>query len=481
MVSELKKTVYGQSIRVITLASRQQYCINPAVRALKSNALINERCLELKKVKSNVKKLQCDETERPAKKSKVSGENSNKSCEFYAQQAIQNVACATLYRSDGILDIEQIIEEAKKEKGCPYYASRVSAKDAQVVMLPYQMLLHKKTRDQLNINIRNAVIIIDEAHNLLDIISNIHSAELSQSQLQATHRQLIAYKTKYLDRFSAKSLLRLNQLISIVHRFVRLLLEPTDASANATSTEFATKMIYVHELLDDANISVGTLFEITNFCESTKLASKLTGFATRYSGEIERLNQKDKPQVKVKATHSFYLQKLAEKRSTITNEQAKIEENANMTTSTSENQFIGMNSILRNVISFLECLLEKSVDGRILISRHRSLQSKSFVKYLLLNPNGPFDLLLRECRAVIVAGGTMQPTVEFKSQLFQSFSERIEEHFFGHVVDSTAVLPIVVAKGPRGISFNFNYANRNNIEMVCTLFTQNSPLFYFFS
>lgn len=69
-------------------------------------------------------------------------------------------------------------------------------------MLPYQMLLHRKTRDQLDISIKDSVIIIDEAHNWLDAISSIHSTEISVDQLQRVHQQLIAYKIKYMNRLS---------------------------------------------------------------------------------------------------------------------------------------------------------------------------------------------------------------------------------------------------------------------------------------
>lgn len=39
------------------------------------------------------------------------------------------------------------------------------------------MILHKDTRDHLDIDISDNVVIIDEAHNLLDAIASIHSAE----------------------------------------------------------------------------------------------------------------------------------------------------------------------------------------------------------------------------------------------------------------------------------------------------------------
>lgn len=63
----------------------------------------------------------------------------------------------------------------------------------------------------------------------------------------------------------------------------------------------------------------------------------------------------------------------------------------------------------------------------------------------------------------------MQPTSEFTSQLLGKHVERIEEHFFGHVVPSNAVLPMVVSKGPTGRQFSFLFANRTNKDMVCYL------------
>lgn len=128
-MNELKKTIYGKSIRVVSLGSRQQYCINPSVRALKSNSLINERCLEIK-TKSNSKATKSDDDGRSAKKRKT--RSKNETCPFYSRSAIENVSQTSLFHSNGVMDIEELIKEANGEKGCPYYATRLAARDAQV-------------------------------------------------------------------------------------------------------------------------------------------------------------------------------------------------------------------------------------------------------------------------------------------------------------------------------------------------------------
>ena len=50
------------------LGSRANLCINPAVNQLRSNNLMNERCLELRQSKSRTKQVQDDEEEELAKK-----------------------------------------------------------------------------------------------------------------------------------------------------------------------------------------------------------------------------------------------------------------------------------------------------------------------------------------------------------------------------------------------------------------------------
>ena len=53
----------------------------------------------------------------------------------------------------------------------------------QLVVLPYNILLHKSTREACGIKLKGNVVIIDEAHNLIDTISSVHSVEISGLQV----------------------------------------------------------------------------------------------------------------------------------------------------------------------------------------------------------------------------------------------------------------------------------------------------------
>jgi chromosome transmission fidelity protein 1 len=43
VVGEVQQSPFGSKVRLVSLASRQNYCINPSVQKLKNLTLINER------------------------------------------------------------------------------------------------------------------------------------------------------------------------------------------------------------------------------------------------------------------------------------------------------------------------------------------------------------------------------------------------------------------------------------------------------
>ena len=49
--------------------------------------------------------------------------------------------------------------------------------------MPYNMLLHKGTRDSLGLRLEDSVVLIDEGHNLLDAISSIHTVEITGAKV----------------------------------------------------------------------------------------------------------------------------------------------------------------------------------------------------------------------------------------------------------------------------------------------------------
>ena len=102
-VKEIQKTKFAEDIRLISLASRTNMCINESVLSLKNSTMINEKCLEMQKKKS---KKKSQDLEPPAKKKRTV--NSTSGCPYYKSGAIQSLRDQSLLQ---VQDIEQLVEK----------------------------------------------------------------------------------------------------------------------------------------------------------------------------------------------------------------------------------------------------------------------------------------------------------------------------------------------------------------------------------
>lgn len=72
-----------------------------------------------------------------------------------------------------------------------------------------------------------------------------------------------------------------------------------------------------------------------------------------------------------------------------------------------------------------------------------------------------------QAHAVVLTGGTLQPIEETRVRLFPDLSLD-QVHFFScnHIVPPESILPIVVSRGPSGMTFDFSYNSRGSARMV---------------
>lgn len=85
---------------------------------------------------------------------------------------------------EGALDIEDLVHLGRRMGTCPYYGSRSIIPAADLVVLPYQSLLSKSSRESLGLNLKNNIVIIDEAHNLADSLISMYDAKITSSQVR---------------------------------------------------------------------------------------------------------------------------------------------------------------------------------------------------------------------------------------------------------------------------------------------------------
>uniref|UniRef100_A0A665WFC2 Regulator of telomere elongation helicase 1 n=1 Tax=Echeneis naucrates TaxID=173247 RepID=A0A665WFC2_ECHNA len=151
VISELKNTSYRP--KVCVLGSREQLCINQEVMRQESN---------------HVKVHMC--------RAKVS----TRSCVFY-----NNVEERSTDRDlvNSILDVEDLVKFGNKQRACPYYLSRSLKQQADIIFMPYNYLLDPKSCRAHNIELKGAVVIFDEAHNVEKVCEESTSFDLTPYDL----------------------------------------------------------------------------------------------------------------------------------------------------------------------------------------------------------------------------------------------------------------------------------------------------------
>lgn len=148
-MKELKNSPY-KDIKAGVFASRTQLCINPQVKG-SSNAMY--------KCRSLVKNNGCDYRKNLHPKMNES--------DF----------------KKPILDIEDLGKLGEEFNCCPYYASKELQKGAEIIFLPYNYLLDPKIRDICSIDLKNAIVILDEAHNVEKACEQNACASITTSDL----------------------------------------------------------------------------------------------------------------------------------------------------------------------------------------------------------------------------------------------------------------------------------------------------------
>ena len=292
-IKELNKTEFGSNVTAIGMGSRANLCINKSIVNLKHSSAINEACLEMIN-KDKIKKSDFDnadniENSMPAKKRRKNATGLKK-CEFYNSSKIDSLR---KHISTKTSDIEDIVKKGEELSACPYYATRFAAQSMHVLALPYQALLHKSTREALGISLKENVVIIDEAHNLLESLASVQSIELNALDFYQLYRQLNAYMQCYKTRLKSKNLVYLKQLMLVLNQCLRFLGGKVNQDPKQMkSTENSSNLETVNSFTFKAEFDHVNLYKLLVYIEKSQICRKLSGFAISCPTIDEVSNQK---------------------------------------------------------------------------------------------------------------------------------------------------------------------------------------------
>jgi chromosome transmission fidelity protein 1 len=424
-ISELKKTSFGKDmeekasdgpVRNISLGSRKQMCINPSVQDLGKKVgmeAMNERCLELMKGSS-------------AKSTK------SRHCHFLPPSTEAGQARLLEYRDSAftrVRDIEDLVELGREMEVCPYFGARSGARQAHLITLPYNLLLQANGRSSLNITLKDSIVIIDEAHNLIDTILSIHTVSITSKQVKQAREQIQEYLRRFSTRLKGSNEVNLKKLLKLLDSLDKECIAQQKRMKGAkTIEEIVTAAELVRRL--GGNLDQINLLELEAWLKEMQIARKVAGYAEKKSPKLQdKVSSKD-------------------------------------TKSQSQSALSAMHTIE----AFLLSLANQSEDGRVLLSlssENITEDSSLCLKYQLLNPADVFGEIAREARSVILAGGTMEPISDFTTQLFPKMDSTRLTHFScNHVIPPENLMAAVVEKGPKGVNLEFKFDARGDVALL---------------
>lgn len=421
-VGELRRTYWGKDVRVVALGGRQVLCGNATINKKgRSEASISEACLDLQKEKNKC----C-----PLKISK----------EAISTLALHMVACPS--------DIEDSARLGQASHTCAYYASREALATAEVVVMPYSMLLSKAARTAVGLSLKKSLVLVDEAHNLPEAIRTLHSSRLNLPVTEVALEQLTAYTQRYASRLTGRNLYYLGQIRKCLLAFIRYLKSGPSQSR---------KMMSSGELLIELKLDNVNIFKIIRYLEHSRLPQKLLGFTT-----------------------------------------VILDASKELSSAPGENTLSKHVSALSVVQGFLEKLTSTTKEGKVVTdrpaevvdtdSRSRTIQHPT-LRFVLLHPAAHFQNVLDEAHGVALVGGTLKPFAHVAAELLgiehiqeaakadnafnkststtlETVSETLTTFACDHVVPSSNIRLECMTVGPTNQKLDFRHTSRT-ANVVC--------------
>lgn len=397
------KSFDKEAVKHIPLSSRQKLCINPSVSKLGSLAAINDRCSELQKPKAKDK------------------------CPFVPNA--DNLTQTHQFRDDALAtlpDIEDLHELGKSHQICPYYASRTAIPSAEIITLPYPLLLQETAREALGIKLEGSVIIVDEAHNIMDAVASVHAAEIRLTELKRARQMLGIYFKRFGKKLKGENRIMVAQVVKVIDGLTEWLITTLGAKSEHG-------IVDPNALMKSKGVDQLNLFKLVKYIHESKLAFKVESYASHVEEE---------------------------------------------SVTAGASQSLPSSPVLHALSSFIVALTNPSDEGRIFYERQSAAPSSTSdikLSYLLLSPTHAFSSIATSARAIILAGGTMSPFEDYKTHLLPYLpSEKITTLGCGHVIPAANLCVWTLASMKPDATdldnlFEFSFSRRSDKGMIAKL------------
>uniref|UniRef100_A0A670JM42 DNA 5'-3' helicase n=1 Tax=Podarcis muralis TaxID=64176 RepID=A0A670JM42_PODMU len=398
---EMRRTAYSD-IPMTILSSRDHTCVHPTVSSCSSK---NEKCVELLEAKNGT------------------------SCSYYhgVHKLSEHHALKSARKKYQAWDIEDLVSLGKKLRACAYFAARELMAEARIVFCPYNYLLDSQIRESMEIDLKDQVIILDEAHNIEDCARESASYNVTETQLKLAREELDTMVNNNIRRKDHEPLRAVccsltNWLRETIGQLVERNYETSSkvwsgkqmvaflhdmGITNATFPILQKHFAAVLEKEEKVNLFNGgeELVSVPIISPSTQIMLKGLFMVLGYL---------------FKENHRF-----AEDYR-VALQQAYIWTNENPVDTPDENGFFAR-------------------------SKRRSRQKTAVhtLSFWCLNPAVAFSDMCGNVRSVVLTSGTLSPMDSFSSELGVKFSIQLEAN---HVIRNSQVWVGTVGAGPKGRS-----------------------------
>jgi len=344
---------------------------------------------------------------------------------------------------DGVDDIEDLVKKGQKNGPCPFYLSRTRCANAEIIFMPYNYLLDADVRRGLDIVWSEAVVVVDEAHNLESAAADSMSFSLTAGKLaKAIKEAERAYETKLTyDDDSGEGIVLEGQ---------------RDVFERGMGKEAAAFKAEDFEQM--AKVLVRLEQNIDSMCRQSKEGQK-NGIGERVGDGnliyeiLEALNITDETY-----KHFTELMRAAAK-TVLLGGDVLSHASESDTPLTSFANFI--DRIFKDRFPEYFCTrLGPDLDNKLNASNREregaTLSYWCFFPGLCLK-----ELIEKQVGSFLLASGTLSPMESFASELAMEFPVRLENP---HVIKQNQVWGGVVTRGPNGNVLNSSFRFRDTIE-----------------
>ncbi len=158
VLNQLNQTIYRPKKTFIS--NKEFFCINENVKNKNNNKIIDEKCKCLIK---------------------------EKKCLFYNN--------LDYVEDKNYINIEDLFKFAKNESFCPFfYEKNKINKNTDIIFLTYKFIFDKNLRKKFNIDIKNSIVIIDEAHNIKNLCEKNYTTQINIDEINECLNELTSIK-----------------------------------------------------------------------------------------------------------------------------------------------------------------------------------------------------------------------------------------------------------------------------------------------